>query len=115
MRDDALRRDVRTLGELLGETLIEQEGADLFEAEERVRALAKSRRAGRRVRGRHPLAHEIERLGDATAVRVARAFTHYFQLVNLAEQHHRARRRREYLREGVVQAGSLSAQVAELS
>ena len=43
------------------------------------------------------------------AERVARAFAHYFQVVNLAEQHHRVRRGREHERAGEEQPGSLAA------
>ena len=108
---EALRRDVSALGHALGETLIEQEGRDLFDLEERIRKLAKARRgappkeAARDVR----LRDVIRGLDTAMAERVARAFAHYFQLVNLAEQQQRVRRRRDYAHAGTPQAGSLAA------
>jgi phosphoenolpyruvate carboxylase len=87
--DPALRRDVRFLTSLLGEIIREQEGAPFFRAVERIRTLAKaSRLAGSGAR----LHRAIERLPFATAIKVARAFTIYFQLVNLAEEAQRARR-----------------------
>src|SRR5262245_23657493 len=84
---EALRRDVSYLGRLLGDTLVEQEGPALLALEESIRALAKSRRAG----GGHAAVHAaglamqrtIAALDLGTAERVARAFAHYFQLVNL--------------------------------
>ena len=92
-----LRDDVRLLGELLGQVLREQEGDDLFQRVERVRALAKSARSG---------AGEFERLADdlasmpvEAALPVARAFAHFLNLANIAEQHHRIRRRRAYQRD----------------
>ena len=91
-----LRDDVRLLGELLGNTLKAREGEDLFFTVERVRALAKSARAGER--------DDFERLADAlsgmtvdAALPVARAFAQFLNLANIAEQHHRTRRRRAYL------------------
>jgi len=111
-----LRHDVSTLGHLLGETLIEQEGRDFFDLEERIRALAKQRRAagGRgRAKANAALREAIAALDTPAAERVARAFAHYFQVVNLAEQYHRVRRRRDYERTGEAQRGSL-AEIAPL-
>lgn len=103
---DALRRDVSYLGRILGETLIEQEGRTLLALEETIRALAKKRRSGYR-ESEQKLVEIIKELDTDVAERVARAFTHYFQLVNLAEQHHRTRRRRDYARDRKPQPGSL--------
>jgi phosphoenolpyruvate carboxylase len=93
-----LRQDVRLLGELLGETLREQEGARLLETVERVRSVAKTSRA-RADRDFQTLATELGRLPVDAAIPLARAFTHFLNLANVAEQHHRIRRRRAYLRE----------------
>ncbi len=113
---DALRRDISHLGRLLGDTLVEQEGSDLFELEERIRALAKRRRKERRTGASGDRMRElIATLDIPSAERVARAFTHYFQLVNLAEQHHRTRRRRDYAREDRLQAGALRRELGALA
>lgn len=113
---EALRRDISALGHLLGDTLVEQEGTALLELEESIRALAKERRKrGRRGPAAARMRAAIEALDTATAEKVARAFTHYFQLVNLAEQHHRARRRRDYAREGRPQPGSLADEIGKLA
>lgn len=112
---ELLRRDISELGHLLGDTLVEQEGAALFELEESIRALAKERRKkGRRGAAAKRMREVVEALDAQTAERVARAFTHYFQLVNLAEQHHRARRARDYARSGEPQPGSLSHELARI-
>ena len=96
--DQRLRDDIHLLGDLLGETLRSQEGESLFEMVEKVRALAKNARAG--------AAEDFDRLGSllaslptAEALPVARAFAHFLNLANIAEQHHRVRRRRDYQRE----------------
>ncbi len=110
-----LRRDVRLLGEILGRVLVEQEGEELLADEERIRGLSrKARRAGR-PGPRSDLAAAVralplERQGD-----VLRAFGLYFQLANLAEQHHRLRRRRQHEHEGKLSRESLDAAFAELA
>ena len=113
---DALRRDINDLGHILGDTLVEQEGRALLDLEESIRALAKLRRKRDRRGPSASSMNEIIRELDAPqAERVARAFTHYFQLVNLAEQHHRSRRRRDYAREQTPQPGSLSFELRRLA
>jgi phosphoenolpyruvate carboxylase len=92
----ALRDDVRLLGELLGETLRAREGQALFDAVERVRALAKAGRAGDRGRF-DELSGVLSALPIEAAAPMARAFSHFLNLANVAEQHHRVRRRRAYL------------------
>ncbi len=108
---EPLRRDVSSLGRILGHTLVEQEGREFYDLEERIRAMAKSRRAagGRELRAATiAIRDAIAELDIPTAERVARAFAHYFQVVNLAEQHHRIRRRRDYERSGAAQRGSFA-------
>jgi phosphoenolpyruvate carboxylase len=94
----ALRDDVRMLGELLGETLRRQEGQRLFERVERVRALAKRTRVSS-TDGFETLAAELRAIPVESAVPIARSFAHFLNLANVAEQHHRVRRRRAYQRD----------------
>ena len=93
-----LRQDVRLLGELLGETLRTHAGEPVFQRVEQVRALAKSARAGSD-RDFSELAAVLASLPVDAAIPLARAFTHFLNLANVAEQHHRIRRRRAYLRD----------------
>jgi phosphoenolpyruvate carboxylase len=79
--DQALRGDVRKLGELLGETLVRQEGPELLELVESVR------KAVREGGGEEILSH----LSVEDSVQLVRAFSTYFHLANVAEQVHRAR------------------------
>ena len=92
-----LRDDVRLLGNLLGDTLREQEGERLFETVEQVRALSKSGRAGNAA-DFDALERLLGGLPLEQALTVARAFAHFLTLANIAEQHHRLRRRREHQR-----------------
>lgn len=91
-----LHADVRLLGELLGATLREQEGDALYDTVERVRALAKEARADGAAR--EELTRTLRDLSVGDALTVARAFSHFLGLANIAEQHHRIRRRRDYQR-----------------
>ncbi|MEW6737701.1 MAG: phosphoenolpyruvate carboxylase [Acidobacteriota bacterium] len=93
-----LREDVHLLGELLGNTLREQVGEDLYQRVECVRALAKAARAGDR-NAFHQLTDTLESLPVESALPIARAFAHFLNLANIAEQHHRVRRRRHYQRD----------------
>jgi phosphoenolpyruvate carboxylase len=86
--DEPLRRDVRLLGTILGNVLVEQVGQDLLDAVEEVRL------ASRTARG-HGAVADVATEVRADPVLVLRAFGLYFQLANIAEQHHRLRRRRE--------------------
>jgi phosphoenolpyruvate carboxylase len=94
-----LRDDVRLLGELLGQVLREQEGSELLERVERVRALAKSARSGGAGGDFDTLSAELAPVPVGAALPIARAFAHFLNLANIAEQHHRIRRRRAYQRD----------------
>src|SRR6188472_2726308 len=91
----ALRDDVRLLGELLGETLRRQEGQATFDRVERVRALSKKARGGSDA-DFATLTRLLEQMPVEEALPVARAFSQFLNLANIAEQHHRIRRRRAY-------------------
>jgi phosphoenolpyruvate carboxylase len=104
--DAPLRRDVRLLGEILGRVLVEQGGPGLLEDEERIRQLSREARAGA---SRAPLRDAVRSLGVEHQASVLRAFGLYFQLANIAEQHHRLRRRRQYEHEGRTPPESLAA------
>jgi phosphoenolpyruvate carboxylase len=92
-----LRQDVRLLGEILGNTLKVHGGATLLDTVEQVRALAKGARSGEH--DFDELTSLLRALPVDDAIPLARAFTHFLNLANVAEQHHRIRRRRHYLRD----------------
>lgn len=80
--DDAtLRSDVRRLGDLLGQSLVRQEGSELLDLVENVR---KSVRDDGGVQ-------LLEKLSVEESVQLVRAFSTYFHLANVAEQVHRSR------------------------
>ncbi|MCL6549076.1 MAG: phosphoenolpyruvate carboxylase, partial [Alicyclobacillus sp.] len=107
--DGPLRRDVRILGSLLGKVILAQCGREAFDCVERVRAAAKRLRADATLESRDAFLEEILRIPAQHRAHVIHAFSLYFQLVNIAEQNHRIRRRREYERSSGTrpQRGSL--------
>ena len=95
-REKPLRNDVRFLGNILGKVIIEQEGKRVFDIEEKIRALTKDMRSNYLRSQMEELVSTIRGLSDNDLYKVSRAFTNYFKLVNIAEQNHRIRRKREY-------------------
>jgi len=123
LKEAPLRRDVRSLGMLLGEVLREQAGDDLFE---HVEALRKGtiRRRDAEANGNWSEAarHEaialelVHSLPAERAILLSRAFAFYFELINLAETNHRKRRRIALRLSGKAgrQRGSLSGTLSEM-
>ena len=113
-KDQALRDDVRTLGKMIGELLIEQGGQELFDFVENARLRSIRRREENEKPGEE-LAALVKDLDAALALSVIRGFSTYFQMVNTAEKVHRIRRRLEYLREvGHFQPGGLEDSLIKL-
>src|SRR5437764_6295692 len=96
------------LGTILGTVLVEQEGDWLLELVERIRRDARVARYAGTVVDVDP------DLGASEQALVLRAFGLYFQLANLAEQHHRLRRRREDAHEGKIARESLEGAFKQL-
>src|SRR3954469_5349266 len=90
-REEPLRRDVRSLGRLLGQVIREQEGNGFFEIVESIRKLSISERGGTSSGGIREL---LGKISTKDAAKIAKAFATYFELTNLAETNHRKRRRR---------------------
>jgi phosphoenolpyruvate carboxylase len=99
---------VRLLGDVLGRVLVEQGGAVLLSDEERIRELSRRARSSGGQAARARLSRAVSSLPVERQGEVLRAFALYFQLANLAEQHHRLRRRREYEHERRVPRESLA-------
>jgi phosphoenolpyruvate carboxylase len=94
-KHEPLRDDVRALGALVGEILREQGGEQLFELVELDRVAAIRARAGESA-ARTELSACVRDRPPALARDLVRAFSSWFQAVNLAEKVHRIRRRRDY-------------------
>src|SRR5215472_9134097 len=119
LKEAPLRRDVRSLGRLLGEVLKEQVGIEFFNAVEELRLLLIEHReagagpeaAGKGINENHLMDRAqqiVSGLNIVDAHRMAKAFAIYFELTNLAETNHRKRRRRaaQVSRERQAQPGT---------
>ncbi|MBV9162842.1 MAG: phosphoenolpyruvate carboxylase [Pseudonocardiales bacterium] len=89
----ALRADIRLLSTLLCETLVRHGGEELLKLVEQVRGLARAVL----LEGSVEIRSLLSTLDVGTAVQLARAFSTYFQLANVAEQLHRSREQRAQL------------------
>ena len=106
LREAPLRRDVRSLGRLLGTVIREQAGEQAFVAEEELRHLAIKHRGLNDVQGDDclncPEERELQeqavqivgRMRISEAYQIVKAFSTFFELTNLAETNHRKRRQR---------------------
>ncbi len=88
--NDLLRRDVRMLGDMLGDVITKSVGNDALTLVESIRQLARRRRSGDH-EAEGELAKRIAKLTLAESRVVARAFSVFFDLANLAEDRHRIR------------------------
>ncbi|MGE5315384.1 MAG: phosphoenolpyruvate carboxylase [Acidobacteriota bacterium] len=89
--DRPMREMVRLLGNLLGEVIVEQEGRGLFDLEELIRTTTKALRRRHRRSLEQQLRSTIAGMNPGSMAKIVRAFTIYFQLVNIAEQRDRLR------------------------
>ena len=113
-KDQALRKDVHRLGELVGQLVREQCGEALFDLVELARRTAIARREGDNAADAD-LARILRGLDTDSAQDFIRSFSTYFQMVNTAEKVHRIRRRRAYLRDPEqLQPGGFEAALVEL-
>jgi len=101
-KDNPLRRDVRSLGAVLGQVLVEQSGREVFESVEELRRLLIEHRETARKSPAQASAPDlmlkaqelVSGMDLSRAYQVTKAFATYFELTNLAETNHRKRRRR---------------------
>ncbi|WP_336338895.1 phosphoenolpyruvate carboxylase [Haloarcula brevis] len=108
-----INQDVRELGALLGEVLEAQTSTEAFETVETIRNSCIDYRRGD-AETRDEVHRALNRLNPETQDIVARAFTTYFELINLAEERERVREIREGSQEGVL-ADSVEEAVRDLA
>jgi phosphoenolpyruvate carboxylase len=123
LKEAPLRRDVRSLGMLLGDVLREQAGEDLYRDVEQLRQAAIRRREAQssgRIEEAELLMQtavfDVDKLSVDQAYQLTRAFAFYFELINLAETNHRKRRRLSIQAAGdaTSQRGSLRGTLREM-
>ena len=114
-KDAPLKRDVRLLGRVLGDTLKAVEGEAMFERVEAIRQQAVKFRRDADQAARVLLEKQLNRLTGDQTVSVVRAFSYFSHLANIAEdQHHFRRRRAHRLAQSPAREGSLAHTFAQL-
>jgi len=108
-----INQDVRELGELVGDVLEAQSSTEAFEIVEQIRTSSIDYRRGG-ADSRADVDQTLDRLSPEQQDIVARAFTTYFELINLAEERERVREIREGSQEGTLE-DSVAAAVENLS
>ncbi len=98
----ALSRDIHLLGNLLGEVIVEQHGADALRLVETIRKLAIRRRDEDDPALLEELWQRVLALEPEEREILVRAFSNYFQLINIAEDIQRARVLRQRARGSIV-------------
>jgi phosphoenolpyruvate carboxylase len=110
---EPMREDIRLLGTILGDTVREQNGEEVFDLVERARV--ESFRVRRSEIDRAELARMFDGIDIHQAIPVIRAFSHFALLANVAEDIHRERRRAVHLAAGEPpQNSSLAATYLKL-
>ncbi|KLV07483.1 phosphoenolpyruvate carboxylase [Photobacterium aquae] len=107
----ALRSNVSMLGHMLGNTIKDAHGEELLEKVETIRKLSKSARAGNQD-DRAKLIDELQNLPDDELLPVARAFSQFLNLTNIAEQYHTVSRHSE---EHICSPDAIDALFAKLN
>jgi phosphoenolpyruvate carboxylase len=111
-----LRQDIKLLGKMLGEILVNHGGSELLDKVEKIRLMSKTLRTHFDQEIYLSLKEEIASLSSPIRKHVIRAFSIYFHLINAAEQNHRIRRRHQYQLQDdtVVQPASIESAIVAL-
>src|ERR1700676_3948317 len=92
--DARLRNDIRLLGRVLGDTVRDQEGADVFDLVERIRQTSIRFHRDEDKLARHELEIILDGMSISQTVRIVRAFSYFSHLANIAEDHNHIRQMR---------------------
>src|SRR5580692_4327180 len=98
--DAQLRNDIRLLGRILGDTVRDQEGADVFDLVERIRQTSIRFHRDEDRPARRELELILDSMSISQTVRIVRAFSYFSHLANIAEDQNNIRRMREGSRAG---------------
>src|SRR6267378_2694620 len=92
--DTRLRNDIRLLGRILGDTVRDQEGADVFDLVERIRQTSIRFHRDEDRLARRELETILDSMSTGDTVRIVRAFSYFSHLANIAEDHNNIRQMR---------------------
>ena len=112
-KDQPLRDDIRLLGRLLGDTVREQEGAEVYDRVEQIRRLSLRFHRDDDGAAREEMNTLLRSLPREGTNMVVRAFSYFSHLANIAEDQHHIRRSRAHARAGAApREGSLALALA---
>ncbi len=97
-KDAPLRADIRLLGRLLGDTVREQEGAEVYAIVERIRQASIRFHRDNEIGARRELEATLDSLDNDQTLSIVRAFSYFSHLSNIAEDQHHIRRNRAHVR-----------------
>src|SRR6267378_4966937 len=83
--DARLRTDIRLLGRILGDTVRDQEGADVFDLVERIRQTSIRFHRDEDKLARRELETMLDSMSIAETVRIVRAFAYFSPLAHIAD------------------------------
>src|ERR1700758_1154385 len=110
--DTRLRNDIRLLGRILGDTVRDQEGADVFDLVERIRQTSVRFHRDEDRAARRELEVILDSMSIAETVRIVRAFAYFSHLANIAEDQNNIRQMRASTANGSPPPGSLAQTMA---
>ena len=112
-KDLPLREDIRLLGRILGDTIRDQEGPELYDSMERIRQMSIAFHRDQDAAAREELEAALNDVPLANAIKMIRSGFHFSQLANIAEDHHRVRQARTNARAGLAPgAGTMAFALA---
>ena len=104
-----LRDDIRLLGRILGDTVREQEGEEIFELVEQIRQASIRFHRDNEAGARRELEATLDSLSADQTLAIVRAFSYFSHLANIAEdQHHISRNRAHAVAGSAPRPGSLA-------
>ena len=95
-KDVPLREDIRLLGRILGDTVREQEGEEVFELVEQIRRASIRFHRDNEVGARRELEATLDSLSADQTLAIVRAYSYFSHLANIAEDQHHIRRNRAH-------------------
>jgi phosphoenolpyruvate carboxylase len=107
--DARLRTDIRLLGRILGDTVRDQEGADVFDLVERIRQTSIRFHRDDDRPARRELEIILDSMSTSETVRIVRAFSYFSHLANIAEDQNNIRQMRTSAASGSPRPGTLAS------
>ena len=95
-KDVPLRDDIRLLGRILGDTVREQEGEEVFELVEQIRQASIRFHRDNEIGARRELEATLDSLNADQTLAITRAYSYFSHLANIAEDQHHIRRNRAH-------------------